>query len=387
MSRSVTAAAATPSDTSTAVTIKCLPLLTLVACIGEVPIDSRPDAGGDAATTTDAPTTQQSYRYYLYAASSTGLRGLVIDPTTKALGNLVNPSTANTLSLAVDPLGRFVFAAERQANNTYSYATYAVNPTTGALTRGGARASTHQFPYAMAVGPSGLNLFSGDVTTSRLASYAIDQTTGALTPVNDIGVVVNSSSYSEMQVHRTGSVVYFASNALRTALVAPNGALTAGASLADALSTVQLSENFLFTGPQFGADDIDVYRVDATSGALTAVNTVAVGDGVSRLATDPSGRFLFVPRNDTITTYMIGANGSLTATSTIVVKDPDSNPANFFSVAMHPAGGMLYAHSRGSDTIHQLAVDESGALTSAGSAVTNLGDVYIIRLLRVEEEP
>jgi 6-phosphogluconolactonase len=85
------------------------------------------------------------------------------------------------------PSGRFLYVGNRAPNGS-SVAAFAVDAATGRLT-GAGHAPTEPVPSAFCLDPAGRFLFAVGTASGRLASYRIDQQTGALTPlaVEEVG--------------------------------------------------------------------------------------------------------------------------------------------------------------------------------------------------------
>jgi 6-phosphogluconolactonase len=85
------------------------------------------------------------------------------------------------------PSGRFLYVGNRAATGS-SIAAFAVDPATGHLTATG-HVSTEAVPSAFCLDPAGHFLFAVGTASGRLASYRINQQTGALTPlaVEEVG--------------------------------------------------------------------------------------------------------------------------------------------------------------------------------------------------------
>ncbi len=83
-------------------------------------------------------------------------------------------------SLAVDPAGRFLFAAGVTAGNDLS--SYAITPSTGALTLASS-AAAGDFPLSVAVDPAGNFVYVANEDSNDVSAYSINATTGALTAV------------------------------------------------------------------------------------------------------------------------------------------------------------------------------------------------------------
>jgi len=79
------------------------------------------------------------------------------------------------------PSGRFLYVGNR-APNSSSIAAFAVDPASGQLSAAG-RAPTEAVPSAFCLDPDGRLLFAVGTASGRVASYRIDQQTGALTPL------------------------------------------------------------------------------------------------------------------------------------------------------------------------------------------------------------
>jgi 6-phosphogluconolactonase len=90
-------------------------------------------------------------------------------------------SGRNTCSqIHFTPSGKFLYTANRGHN---SIAGFAVDATTGQLTPAG-HAATEAVPSAFCLDPAGRFLYAAGTATGRVASYRIDAATGALTPLD-----------------------------------------------------------------------------------------------------------------------------------------------------------------------------------------------------------
>jgi 6-phosphogluconolactonase len=85
------------------------------------------------------------------------------------------------------PSGRFLYVGNRAVNGS-SIAAFAVDPAAGHLTTAG-HIPTEAVPSAFCIDPTGHFLFAVGTASGRLASYRINQHTGALTPlaVEEVG--------------------------------------------------------------------------------------------------------------------------------------------------------------------------------------------------------
>ncbi|HTT81406.1 MAG TPA: beta-propeller fold lactonase family protein [Stellaceae bacterium] len=84
------------------------------------------------------------------------------------------------------PSGRFLYVGNRAANSS-TIAGFAVDAASGRLTAAG-HAATEAVPSAFCLDPAGQFLFAVGTASGRLASYRIDQATGALSPLGAASV-------------------------------------------------------------------------------------------------------------------------------------------------------------------------------------------------------
>jgi 6-phosphogluconolactonase len=110
----------------------------------------------------------------------------------RANGTLSSAQTITTLPVGhserttcsqihLTPTGRFLYVGNRAVNGS-SIAAFAVDPAAGHLTTAG-HISTEAVPSAFCLDPAGHFLFAAGTASGRLASYRIDQQSGALTPL------------------------------------------------------------------------------------------------------------------------------------------------------------------------------------------------------------
>jgi 6-phosphogluconolactonase len=109
-----------------------------------------------------------------------------------ANGTLASAQTTSTLpaghserttcsQIHLTPSGRFLYVGNRAANGS-CIAAFAVDPATGHLTAAG-HVATEAVPSAFCLDPAGRFLVAAGTASGRLASYRIDQQSGALTPL------------------------------------------------------------------------------------------------------------------------------------------------------------------------------------------------------------
>jgi DNA-binding beta-propeller fold protein YncE len=145
------------------------------------------------------------------------------------------------------------------------------------------------------------------------------------------------------------------------------------------------STNFLFVSDYIN-NAVDVFSVNTTSGALTAVSgspfTLGGGQGAEGVAVDPAGKFLYVTQhNDNLVFgFAIGSNGALTA----VPGGAFATSTTPVAAVVDPSGKYLYV-SNSQDALGSISAysinSSTGALTAvAGSpfaTVVNGGPIGV----------
>jgi 6-phosphogluconolactonase len=110
----------------------------------------------------------------------------------RANGTLSSVQTTSTLpaghrerttcsQIHLTPSGRFLYVGNRAVNGS-SIAAFAIDPETGHLTAAG-HSPTEAVPGAFCLDPGGHFLFAAGTASGRLASYRINEQSGALTPL------------------------------------------------------------------------------------------------------------------------------------------------------------------------------------------------------------
>jgi YVTN family beta-propeller protein len=296
-------------------------------------------------------------------------------------------------SIAVNPAGMFAYVANSGCSGGVGgyVSMYTINPTTGALASIGPPVSTYgygDYAYAQSVtvDPSGRFAFavnSGDVwdydneAWGGIAMYTINAGTGALTSTGVVnGVYQGAAYFNSVAVDTSGKFAYVASgNTPGSAgglsmytINATSGALTSIGTIAtgsDPVSvTVDPAGNFAYVTNN-GSNDVSMYTIDGTTGALTSIGTIAAGTQPVSMAVDPAGKFAYVTNDGSndVSMYTINATtGALTSIGTIAA---GTQPV---SVAVDPASKFAYVTNVGSNGVSMYTINPTtGALTSIGT--------------------
>jgi len=320
-----------------------------------------------------------------------------INSTTGALASIGPPVPTNdefTDSVTVDPSGKFAYVTS--SGDVWdidfgSVVTYAINPTTGALTSttGGiigtgvngtpelfnsvAFAPSGKFAYAADGGAFPAGSFGGD---SSVSMYTINSTTGAL---KSTGMIAAGYGPDSVAVDPSGKFAYvanFGSNDVSMYTIdATTGALASMGTIAAGTSPISVAVDpaakFAYV-TNFNSNDVSMYTIDATTGALASIGTIAAGTDPFSVAVDPAGKFAYVANttvNNTdgsVSMYTIDATtGALTPTGTIAT---ELSPT---SIAIHPSGKFAYVTNSGSNSVSMYSIDSAtGTLTLIGTIGT-----------------
>ena len=319
----------------------------------------------------------------------------------------ITPGAVDPQSIAVDRTGKFAYVmnAGCSGGNGGYVSMYTINPTTGALASIGPPAWTYGYGvdygsgvYAgsVTVDPVGKFAYvtnSGDVydygltdgANGSVAIYTIDATTGALTSAGTInGNCPGLCLPSSVLVDPSGKFAYVANgygggfidavpfNVAMYTINATTGALTSIGTIATGTEPTSIaadpSGKFVYVVNEnmgAAAGNVSMYAINATTGALTSMGTIAAGADPVCVAVDPAGKFAYVANSHSndVSMYTINATtGALKSTGTIATgKDP-------VSVAVDPAGKFAYVANYGSNDVSMYTISATtGALTSIGT--------------------
>ncbi len=235
------------------------------------------------------------------------------------------------VSLAVDPTGKFAYAANGGSSNISAYS---ISPTTGTLVSiAGSPFASATGPVAVKIDPAGKFLYAVN-QASGVSAYAIDATTGALALVGGSPYGAGTSAYA-IAIHPTGNYAYVANP---------------------------------------GSNDVSSFAVNTTTGALTSLGaTVSAGNGPFAIAVDPTGKYAYVANvnGHNLSAYSINAaNGALTA----IAGSPFATGTSPQSVSIDPSGKYLYVANLASNNVSAFAINATtGALTAQANSPVAAG--------------
>ena len=362
--------------------------------------------GGTTPTPTFVSTTQLVVSIPAAAIASAGTVAVTVtNPASAAPSNAVNfmitsrtggtcAGGVNPQSITVDPTGKFAYVANGGCPDASdgSVSMYTINPTDGTLTSAGPPVTSGDYSAdSVAVDPSGkfayvANWGDGD-TAGSVSTFAINGTTGTLTPTGTIGAPCapppspGSCAPWSLAVHPSGKFVYVANEGGFTPTSVSMYAIDANTGVLGLIGTVAVvgravavavdpSGKFAYVtdGGQSSngakGTNVAMYSIDATTGVLTPIGTVAAGLSPSSIAIHPSGKFVYVVNDDSndISTYTLNlTTGDLASIGTLA--------ATAGSIVIHPSGKFAYVTSSGGVAMYTIDTT-TGALTFAGTTAS-----------------
>jgi YVTN family beta-propeller protein len=222
---------------------------------------------------------------FAYAADEggfapTALSVFSIDATTGGLTSAGTVGAAGrAVSVAVDPLGRFVYLVNGSNGSPGQddvISMYTITGVAGALSPIGTIAAGSS-PGAIAIDPPGKFAYVANSGSNNISMFTIDNATGVLT---SIGLITAGTKPVSLALDPTGKFAYVANS---------------------------------------GSNDVSMYTIDSNTGALTLTGTIAAGSLPSCVVVHPSGKFAYVTNSGSndISIYSIDSTqGGLTLIAT-----------------------------------------------------------------------
>jgi 6-phosphogluconolactonase len=255
----------------------------------------------------------------------------------------------------------------------------------GALTPAG-KADGGQQPSFLAWSPSARFLFAVNETDpGRVRSFAIDQSTGALTPINDVPAM--GSVTAHLSTDRTGRWLLVANYGGQKQGTVASFPIGSDGRLGAAVDTREFGpgamahyisadpgNRFVFV-PLKGGPAVAQLVFDAASGRMKPnvppQVTAAPGAGPRHLDFHPNGRFAYVINelDLTMTAYAYDSKAGLLRELQVLPTLPaaaDKVGASGADVHVHRSGRFLYGSNRGHNSIAMFRLGEDGRMTLIG---------------------
>jgi 6-phosphogluconolactonase (cycloisomerase 2 family) len=272
---------------------------------------------GGGCLTSD-PSGQRAYLSSVSVVSGGSLAGLVNIYSMDATIGKLAPKFNNPFNLpdpvgclVFEPSGKFAYAAVVIDNSTNALDTFSVNQD-GTLTLAGT-ITLPETPSTPAIDPLGKFLYvaTESITVGQNVhayGYAIDSSTGGLTPVDTTPFVLPSESAGSFSFHPSGKYLYLSDSNSGTItqynLDPSTGKISsANASLTPCINALPLSFSPDGTHAYFACLEdnnrsvtgapLIAFSVGAT-GALAQIGSASAGVTPGQMVIDPSGKFIYL---------------------------------------------------------------------------------------------
>lgn len=263
--------------------------------------------------------------------------------------------------------------------------TCSLDPETGALAITATTAD--QNPSWLTLHPNGRQLYAAsELAQGAVSAYAIDQDSGALTPLGPRGANSSKGAHPCHLAIAGGSLIAtnYSGGSLTALPIQPDGSLGGATTFlqhtgrgpterqASPHPHSSLPVGDLLYVADLGLDQIKLYQL--VEGDLRPHDPPFValepGAGPRHMAISHNQRFLYVANelNSTLCSFKRLPDGSLEPLQSLSTLPAAYEGINYpADIHLHPSGRFLYLSNREHDSIARFAVDpESGALTPAG---------------------
>jgi 6-phosphogluconolactonase (cycloisomerase 2 family) len=302
--------------------------------------------------------------------------------------------SANVTSVTVTCVtsaGKFAYVADNAGGLVYAYT---IDPSTGALTQVGSPSAAGTGPSVVALAPNGKFAFTASNNGTVIYAWTINQTTGALTAVPGspftIAGFVNGTQYADIAVDSQSAHLYIASagdgEVAGFAIDQSTGALTplagspypAGAG-SDQIPAFTPNGQFLYV-LNATADTVSGYSVDTTTGVLTPIaGSFATGTDPTWISFTPDGKYAYVANTgeDTISAYSVDpTTGALTAlTASPFMTDEHPQDLSIDSTGAHLYAPVALGTTNGAVDVFTINAD--GTLAKVGSYPVGIGPRFV----------
>jgi 6-phosphogluconolactonase len=245
-------------------------------------------------------------------------------------------------------------------------------------------------PSFLAVDPTNNRLFSvgeiadfGSRRSGSVSSFAMDKTTGKLTPLSTVSSV--GSGPCHLNVDKTGKFVVVANYGGGSTAVLP---VREDGKLGEASSFIQHKgssvnksrqegphahsanispDNRFAIVADLGLDKLFVYKLDSKKGQISpndqATHETAPGAGPRHFAFHPNGKYGYLLNELTMTLDALefdADKGTFKQIASVNTKpDGPQNGESTAEVCVHPSGKFVYASNRGHHSISAFSIDQA----------------------------
>lgn len=359
----------------------------LIACSETSPLPSpSPDSTSPPPSTVPAPAPSSAPAGELLAFTGSGdgkIRVYAVDDAGAWTLRRASEAGEDPSFLAIDAAHRRVIAIDERASRVRSFSLDAA----GGLLELGSQPSGGSGPAHVSIDRDGRNAFVASYGGGTVAVFPIGAD-GSLGPASDQAASGAKSHWAGLDPSGTHLFVpALGVDAIRQ-YVLSNGKLTANGAAAVADGAGPRHLVFALDGRWAWSIDelaVTVTTFDVANGQLTAKASVsALPDGVgaatgAEIAIHPNGKVLYASTRgfDSIAVFTIEADGTVTRRTNVETGAP--RPRSF---ALDPAGTRLYAGNESSDEVVSFPLDERGDL-GARTRTTEVPAPKFVGLARV----
>lgn len=232
-------------------------------------------------------------------------------------------------------------------------------------------------PGCLAVDPSKKFLYASHRSTSTLASYRIDTTTGKLSHTSTAALPAGENA-AFVSTDRTGRWLLSASYAAGKVVVhrlSDEGTIQSPA--IQTIPTAQTAhciavarENDMVFVPHVAPNVVYQFHLDVSTGLLAEARKAPGGAdkaGPRHLAFHPTRNLAFTSneQGNSITAYRYDPTAGLTPLQTLSTLPPDfEGPNTTADIKVHPSGKFVWVSNRGHDSLACFEIDDTGKLTA-----------------------
>lgn len=345
------------------------------------------------------PSSTPEFAYVLSGDTTPWGNGTISVFTVDSCTGALTPTTPATIAtgsapedFAVDPLGRFVYAANLVSNaaDLATISMYTINASTGELApTTPAAVPTGFFPQGIGIDPSGKFVYTANSDDNSVSMFTVDLSTGILTTTTPPSVAAGripgsvtvdpSGRFAYVTNQGDDTVSMYTVNSA-TGILAPMTPATVQAGGSPFEVTVDPSGKFAYVANAYDPNNaVSQYTLDPVSGVLTPATPpfVKAGNSPTSVAVDPSGKFAYVVNrmDNTVSAFTIDpATGNLSLIATNATGDTP------FRVTVDPSGKFAYVGNENSRTVSIYQINANGSLVSAGTAAT-AGPAFAITVI------
>jgi 6-phosphogluconolactonase (cycloisomerase 2 family) len=296
-------------------------------------------------------------------------------------------AVGDCLSIITNFAGTFAYVASTSGITS----AYRINAATGSLTSvAGSPFAAGKFPIDITVNSAGTFAYEANEGDNTVSVYRINAATGALTQVVGSPFALGAGALTSITVNPAGTFAYVTVDMaiLAYRINAITGALTpvAGGQFGSNSIAINSAGTFVYAtnpgdeslpaGDPLAAGSVSVYRINATTGALTEVagSPFAAGRTPTSVTVNASGTFVYVANigDQTISVYRINAT---TGALTPVAGSPFYVWRQPQSVNVNLAGTFVYMANTNDDSILVYRINATtGALTEVAGSPFEAGN-------------